>query len=232
MDGTCQYTPKACDAPGVCDVPDSGHCVNDQCQYTPISCNSPGVCDIPDSGTCVNGTCQYTPKVCNTPGPCDVPGTGHCVNGTCQYTPVTCNTPGPCQGAAGVCNPAGICEYPSICTVAAPTCCGNTCVDTTTDANHCGNCSTVCTPLESCKGGSCTPNCGQVDDVCTTNADCCSGATCQPNRDNPAIKTCAFPCQIKKDCNATFAPSTAYECVGAGNPESATCGNLTKCCRP
>ena len=81
--------------------------------------------------------------------------------------------------------------------------CGNACVDTTNDANHCGGCGQPCLGGKVCTGGSCqcpsdkpnwcgnscvaygtNENCGSCGDACI-NGKQCNGSSCQCPSDKP-----------------------------------------------
>jgi len=89
--------------------------------------------------------------------------------------------PDPCAGvvcpAAGQVCTNGTCD----CATSGQTVCGNSCTDTTTDNNNCGQCGTACTNGATCAAGVCVP---PVVDPCA-NVTCanqyvCVDGTCQP----------------------------------------------------
>jgi uncharacterized protein YkwD len=96
-----------------------------------------------------------------------------------------------CGGSCGTCasgftcNASGACVCPS-----GRTDCGGTCVNTSTNRNHCGGCGMACGPTETCTAGACvcTPSCtgrecgddgcGGSCGACGAGRACGAGGTC------------------------------------------------------
>jgi hypothetical protein len=175
--GTCIATCTAsdqCHVAGVCD-PATQSCTNppkpdnvtcsgtDQCFRT-YTCQA-GVCTGSDPVTCT------AVDQCHRPGTCD-PNTGVCSN-PIQPDGTTCAGSNACQTyacRAGVCTGINVADGTSC----GPglVCCSGTCTDTSSDANNCGSCGTVCSTR--CAGGTC---CLPSGSPTTSLALCCSGDT-------------------------------------------------------
>ena len=112
---------------------------------------------------------------------------------TCAPNGTNCGPDG-CGGSCGSCVTGQICQdrrchggggtdcHPT-CSGATPDCCGATCVDTTTDNNHCGACGFSCGPGFVCKGAAC------YEDRCTSAETRCGGR-CTNLASDPA--NCGF----------------------------------------
>ena len=159
-----------CDAEHPCgsgQVCCNGRCQNGEC------CRD---ADCP-SGLCCARTCCDAGQVCNTgpnPDACCTPG-GTCPAGFCGSIPDGCGGTIACPCTGGL------------------TCCGETCIDTSDDANNCGACGNRCAPWQTCDNGACTPTCASRCSApctfCYTQLDgnvVCGG---------PILTTCnEFPC--------------------------------------
>jgi hypothetical protein len=142
------------------------------------SCDATGACKKKTGQTCTAGT------QCQTGNCAD----GYCCNTACNGACDACNgtTPGTCGPLSGSprsghasCN--GSCQS-GVCCAAGKTNCGGTCVDLTSDANHCGSCSApACSGT--CSASVCCPagktNCGGTCvDLTSDDKHCgaCSGS--------------------------------------------------------
>ncbi|MBX7196103.1 MAG: hypothetical protein K1X94_28870 [Sandaracinaceae bacterium] len=191
------------------------------CTETPIG----GAC--PDDGNgctddvCSAGACTH-PPVAGTP-PCGDDGnvctSDVCSGGACTHPPVAgtvfCADDGnPCS--FDLCD-AGACTHPrgfdGWACGAGGRCCGNACVDVSSDANNCGVCGIVCP--HGCSGGACSSisnaeciaagygplataymgvcqcRCNTVDtDRLTCTGQCAGGATCDQRT---GVNVCFYP---------------------------------------
>jgi len=103
--------------------------------------------------------------------------------------------------------------------------CNGTCVNTSNDPNHCGNCTTVCTSGQVCSGGTCTGGCpaGQTD---------CSGSCVDTQTDNNNCGTCGTACTGGTTCQSgsCACPAGQTDCSGTcvdtqtDNNNCGTCG--------
>jgi hypothetical protein len=134
----------ACDAAGECIVTEA------------IVCDDPPAgCWLPMGACAPDGSCEYEPR--NAGAPCEdgdgctladeCDGSGNCVSGH------ICPNENPC--AAGSCDGSQCSFFPVVdgttCGEAATDiCCGGACVDTTTDALHCGACDGACPAEQVC----------------------------------------------------------------------------------
>ncbi len=128
----------------------------------------------------------------------------------------TAATPTACAGGTPVCSVSGTAyQCTSGCSSSAPTLCsGSTCVDTTSDANNCGDCGIACSGGMTCQSGAC---------ACASGSHNCGG-TCA-NNTNPSNcgTACGSPCATPTNGSATcdgtscgIACNTNYtNCAGA-----------------
>ena len=96
-----------------------------------------------------------------------------------------------CQGPCAQCGPG--CSDPTKCT----TLCGQSCVDTKTDASNCGGCNKVCTApahanTPTCSAGKCTFTCDAGFGNCNGNAS--DGCETDFNSDAKHCGTCDTDC--------------------------------------
>jgi hypothetical protein len=129
---------------------------------------------------CIGGTCSG--------GSCQCPaGEVTCADGAChdlQTDPLACGACGVSCGL-GSCV-AGVCQ----CDPGAQDCAGTpVCVDTTSDINHCGSCTTPCTLINgTCSGGLCACPAGRPTD--------CSGFCANTDTDMSHCGSCGTPCTL------------------------------------
>lgn len=168
-------------------------------QSNPSNCGSCGiVCGAGQQ--CMNGQCACPAgqTSCN----------GTCVAGTICPCDPACAANETCTNGSCVCNP-GLTD------------CGGACADLTSDAAHCGGCTTVCGGGKVCTGGACACPSGQED----CNGTCVAAGTCA-TACNPACTggmecvngSCACPATAPEDCSGTCADLTtsATNCGACG----------------
>lgn len=153
-------------------------------------------CSLCGDGTCDESeTCTTCPSDCGACAP-------SCGDGTCDSSE-TCSS---CEGDCGTCSPtclalgdgcaeAGAC-CSGTCTEGVCACatgleaCGDSCVDVSTDPDHCGGCFTACWN-GTCQAGACMcpegwvycsggffSGCMQCDGMLTGLCECCLGPAC------------------------------------------------------
>jgi hypothetical protein len=181
---TCQSGVCLC-PPGLTDC--NGTCVN---LLTDQNHCGPAPCGVHCTGgmTCQNGVCLCPPGLpdCN----------GTCVNlrenaRHCGLDPVhtPCGTDCTAGGTTGKICSNGLCQCPSG-TQECPPGGNGICVNTNTDGNHCGNCTTVCRGGMTCQSGVCACPPGQIN--CGGVCRACPGAACNtPGRCAPGGTDCA-----------------------------------------
>jgi hypothetical protein len=87
------------------------------------------------------------------------------------------------------CCPGGKCKHGRCRCTGGLKLCGGTCVDTQTDAAHCGGCGLACHTMQTCEAGDCacppgSIDCGASCDQCCSDLDCagagviCEGGLC------------------------------------------------------
>jgi hypothetical protein len=177
---------------------------------------------------CAAGVCAFDDSACapgyaicgaNPEDGCDtvISDPAHC--GTCTTA---------CGSGAPYCSPSGGAATPFTCTsgcAAGLSLCGGSCVDETTDPDHCGGCGTQCPAVaggtSTCSGAS--PSCGFV---CNANDHLCgSGSTafCAANND-------ANNCGVGAACGACpQTPNSTSVCSG-GTTCSSTCDPSAHSC--
>lgn len=150
---------EPCALGGTCDA--NGSCV----PTGVITCNAPpGPCDSPQGECQPDGSCAYPPAApmsgCEDGDPCTVgdlcDGAGACLPGS------LCPDAGECQ--FGACMAEGCVYGPSVdgspCgAAAADRCCGGTCVDISSDPQHCGGCGSACADGQDCESVEVTAEC-------------------------------------------------------------------------
>jgi hypothetical protein len=99
-----------------------------------------------------------------------------CKEGSCWYSPGPINGCNPSPGIGppaclhGVPHGASCVNGTPVCPQETPTVCANTCVNTTTDKNHCGVCGQSCGLHGVCDGSSCT--CASGASLCASTGRC------------------------------------------------------------
>jgi hypothetical protein len=193
--GVCDAATGLCSNPPAADgtaCSDGNACTRtDSCQSGVCAGSDPVVC--PASDQChAPGTCDTTSGICSDPAAADGSGcndgnactrTDSCQAGACVGgDPVICTAIDQCH-AAGVCDAgSGVCSNPAV-----------------SDGTACDG--------GTCAAGQCASACKVQGQVCSADADCCSGA-------------CALIFGFGKRCTAPGA------CAGAG----AACDRATDCC--
>jgi len=195
--------PSNCGAPYLA-CPSGQTCVAGACSGDVAPCGggtNGAYCDLAASGTsrlcCAGGGCTdilTDPKNCGTCGTA-CPSNLTCVGGHCEATS--------CVGQPNA-SPCG--------DGATNECCSATCVDSQTDATHCGSCGVHCVGGETCQGGlcgfgSCTP--AIQGDPCHLpgnayfTGDCC-GTSCVDTTSDPAnCGGCNLPCAAGTTCSGS-----------------------------
>lgn len=196
-------------AGGVCQcMPDctGRECGDNGCGGLCGSCPAERTCDA--TGTCVcttgtecSGACVDTSTDRRNCGDCGVRcrGNQYCDDGVCtrvcrpDCAGRECGDDG-CGGSCGICDVTYVCDASGTCICGFGLIeCDSTCVDTSTDPNNCGECSTACSPSESCVDGSCTTSCLPDCTGRECGGDGCGGScgTCPAERYCEASSICA-----------------------------------------
>ena len=214
----------SCDGDGNClsgvEVPcDPYQCDGNACA---TSCASDGDCvagsycdggqcvgDLPDGETCVHGG-QCTSGFCVDSVCCDTACTGDCQ---------ACNN----SGSVGICQ----CDCP-----AGTTECGGQCVDTHTDADHCGACDTTCGSGQVCRSSACFTSCIEITG-CFGTGQCPRGGTtgaCAGTSEGTPVCIAlndAFSCQTDAQCESQF--GAGHVCLTDVGSESGCQSRKNKC---
>ena len=109
------------------------------------------------------------------------------------------------------------------------TACGGACNDLTSDPNHCGTCTTVCSSSQICSAGRCvTAGGGDGGAVmCGSGLTNCSGACNDLQNDPSHCGTCTTVCPSGQFCSGGRCGTTGG---GTGDAGTVTCtGGLTAC---
>ena len=107
------------------------------------------------------------------------------------------------------------------------TLCGSTCVDLTSDANHCGSCGNTCPPGKVCIGGVCSCPAGFVN---------CGGVCVDLNTDVNHCGACGNACPTGKVCIGgicSTCPGGSVDCNGTCidlNTDANHCGACGNAC--
>lgn len=199
-------------------------------------------CSIPHGmPTCTGGACAVAT--------CDV-GFADCNNNPADGCEVDLSKPASCGGCTNACPPTSpVCapvgatfQCGTGCTPAAPTRCGNECVDLLTSANHCGACGTVCAPVDNatvtCAAGvcgftcrpelrSCGGKCVPLNDPAACGAACTVCPAAANARPTCAGEACGFTCNAGfADCD--LLPANGCETTLATSPTH--CGACGRAC--
>jgi len=124
-----------------------------------------------------------------------------------------------------------------------PTCgtgeafCGGACIDVQSNNNNCGACGTVCPAGQSCRTGTCTPNCAPSESLCGTPAACVNTQTNAANcgacgNACPTGQMCVMgSCSVVCDAPRTICLSSqgAQSCVDLQG-DTANCGACNNAC--
>jgi len=182
-------------------------------------CGNP--CDADD--TCMDGSCQ--PAACASDqmrcgASCVDTQTDSANCGTCGTTCATSEmcTAGSCVSAC----PSG--QTP--CTVVEDMRMMTVCVDTATDASHCGTCNNACPMGQSCGGGTCN---------CPMGTTSCSGSCVDTSTDLSNCGMCGNACPMGQTCNSGTCGCSGglTSCGGAcvnTSVDNANCGMCGRTC--
>ncbi|MBI3202542.1 MAG: hypothetical protein HYZ29_13460 [Myxococcales bacterium] len=239
----------------VCKAPSGGSvvCSNGACAE---SCGS-GLTNC--SGVCVNTSTDI--NYCGNCGTkCTPPANGNatCASGGCGFNcqngfhkcgneckanndPTACgaactNCPGPSSGSGNAICSAGTCNI--TCTAPTTLKCGSDCYNPTSDKNHCGGCSTVCTDpangVNNCTASSCKITCNsgfhQCGAACKSDTDATACGTTCINCPGPSAGTGSATC-VSGSCDFTCSAPTPDRCGSTctdkqtDNKNCGTCGN-------
>jgi len=202
-------------------------CDGKQCGPDGCGGNCPPGCG--PNATCQGGTCVCTGRACGSA--CCAAGEvcygGACCKPSCSGK--ECGTDG-CGGSCGSCPGTLACGADGKCgCVGGLTRCDTECVDTLSDAHHCGDCTTVCeTPLV-CANGTCSETCPEG----YTNCDG-SCADLQSNHDH--CGSCERACGPEAVCvqGECACENGLTDCPGQGCVDLATdpanCGACGRVC--
>jgi hypothetical protein len=251
-DATVPTDVDASDAAEAADATD-GTADATSCGDAALACASGCVAnDVYNCGAC-GVDCTLLPQVdalkttCSA-GACAIvckPGAAHCSTDPsvgCEVditAPARCGGCGatPCGTSTPICSPSGA-TYQCVasCSASAPTLCGaSTCANLSSDANHCGDCATVCAGGMTCQAGHCacpasTTACGPTCYATQSDpAHCGASCTACPTPPNgvPACSggACAVACPT-----APFVTACSGACVNTTN-DIANCGGCIHGCQ-
>jgi hypothetical protein len=225
-----------------------------------------------DRGQCISDAAHGI-GLCYACGPMAEPGSTQQLCGSacidmsadpanCGGCGMSCASYQACQAGACVgCDPSISCAAPfernpdtcaCVCPVGLTECDGG-CVDTTSNAAHCGGCGESCGPHATCANGACA--CWAGYSYCEAQGQCVSnycgvqtGERKQYNPDTcqcecippyvPIINTgyCATACDVDEDCPGTQVCRTTTEgahlCSGCGQSEVCTDCTTSASCHP
>ena len=219
-------TGLTCDGGCVPDDPrNCGACGHD-CTSLPnvsgqVLCGAGGTCEF-DAGACAPGYAH-----CGSGGPdqgCETPINTATNCGACG---VMCGSGTPhCSGSGN----AYSCS--SNCPANAPTLCGTSCVDTTSDPGNCKTCGNAC-PAGAHETATCVNSACSF--TCTGTYSACNGGCADFSNDNSNCGSCGNPCgpgttcsgghcvcNTSSGCNGCCSGGTT--CEAFGNQSSSSCG--------
>ena len=217
------------------------------CPQGQLLCNGTCVPDDPRNCGACNHDCTALPRVI---------GNVSCVNGVCQFDGAACakgwlhcgqdpelgcetdaTQPTSCGGCGVQCTASEpMCSNGSCvsgCQPAAPTLCGQTCVDLQSDALHCGSCEKACSTniaraQPTCARGSCGFE-------CMNGLSACTNACVDTSRDAQNCGACGQRCTGGKQCTAgrCDCPAGTHDCSGSCVRDDAvtSCGSSCQACR-
>ncbi|HSC87221.1 MAG TPA: M66 family metalloprotease [Polyangiaceae bacterium] len=221
--GACNH---ACDAGEYCDAGEcSDECSGvvcptangDRCAHLESDPEHCGECgnSCREGESCVDGACQRSCPESR------LACAGECVD--VERDPLNC---GACAQACplGVSCHHGICGGPSGCQpneaqddcdcVEGKSQCGEACVETASDLEHCGACGNACGPSQLCQDGACT---------CTGGLTLCDGECFEPSSSLEHCGDCDQPCAGSERCEAgTCVYVAADQCGGRAMGASIT----------
>lgn len=212
---TCPATDHLCG--GACVPDDPRNC--GQCGHDCTNLHN-----VTGTVTCVSGVCTFDNSACK-------PGFAHCAGSPdlgCEAsvsTPGNCGTCGTlCPQSDPLCSSSGS-SYAcaSGCSAQAPTLCGSTCVNTTTDAQNCGGCGAPCTTSVAHASATCAASkCGYA---CTASyPNLCSGGCVNFSNDSSNCGVCGHSCTAPANGSAVCSGSA---CGISCNPGYSPCGGNT-----
>lgn len=161
-----------------------------------------------------DGNCGGCGNVCTGGSKC---GGGECISQQCgsqQCDPLSVCFQGNCVQAACVgvsCNGGKVCSNGFCACPTGKTDCGGTCVDTKSDANHCGVCGKACASTEACVNG----QCGST--ACAVGQTMCAGSCVDVQTNPDHCSACGAACGGGRNCvgGACVCPSGLTFCGGA-----------------
>jgi hypothetical protein len=178
--------------------------------------------------SCAASKCSFDSASC-------APGFGICSSNPADGCNTNISAPANCGGCSTACSnagfpycsPTGNAADPFACTSgcsAGLSLCGASCVNESTDPNHCGGCSTQCPAVTggtpTCSGtGTCGFTCNANDHLCGSG----SGASCAANND-------ANSCGVGAACGKCQPPANATATCSGGTTCGSTCNSNAHAC--
>jgi alpha-tubulin suppressor-like RCC1 family protein len=216
----------------------NGTCVPDD----PLNCGRCGhdctnLKNVSGTVTCVSGACTFDAAACT-------PGSAHCSANPDDGCETNITVPGSCGACGNACpTSAPLCSgsgstyaCASGCAAGAPTLCpGNSCVNTTSDAQNCKGCGIACTT----NVAHATPTCAssQCGFQCSASyPNQCTGACVNFSNDNNNCGGCGNVCKNGNVCigGSCGCPGGTHSCSGSclNNSSTASCGTSATSCSP